>query len=124
MLRYRKFPAVEQLTQLAQNDQKACDEARGAMMRDYFASPAAQIIAHVMQELETSALERLRQGQRPEYYCGQMAALDALRSSLVALLPDHESEGIEGLTPEAEEPFFETSVYESGFDIPFKPSGE
>jgi hypothetical protein len=116
MLKYRKLPVEIALDQADQTKPGAAKQARDVFMREYFASPAAQVIATVMQRMEADSLKQVRQGERVEYNCGRMSALDDIRESLVALLPDDEATP-EDLAPEAEEPYL-TSQYESGFNFP------
>ena len=84
-MKYLEPPFVRQLMEM--KDGERAMQIRDGVMRAFFASEAAQIVASVLQSVEGNAIEACRTGTNMQFNAGRLAAVDQIRNALVALLP-------------------------------------
>lgn len=85
-MRYRQLPFIAHLTTLAAEQPAEAIKARNAAANDLVATSGFQLIISILQATEASAMDALRAGIKPEYQLGRMAAIQALRNGIGALL--------------------------------------
>lgn len=110
-MKYRPLPFIKKLESLPQDEAL---KIRDLAVAEFTRSPAAQIVASILQSIETAALDEIAQDRSVSWNAGRMAAIKSIRSVLGSLVPsDAPSEQVD--TDETEEDFL---LYDSPFSFP------
>ena len=112
MIRFKPLPLVQTIAKLVENgEQKEAVRLQQGASRELLDCQGFQFVLKILRDVQISALSQISLGQRPEYFAGQLAAVDMTRACLAALVPVEEAQ------PEQEE-LEEAFTYDSGFNIP------
>jgi hypothetical protein len=107
-LKYRQTPLYTELTLVS--DEKLRRDALGIYTRELFRTKGFQIVVQILRDLEETALKQLRRGKGGERQLGVLETVDAVRSSLLACLPEVEQGKVDFYDDEDEGLILDTSV--------------
>lgn len=105
-MKYRPLPFVETLTTLSETDPASALEQRATAMSEFARSRGAQLITHILREIEARALQALRLGIDPSRVgraLGRIEAVEEIRQSLTHLLPEGERGAVDWFDDQEEE---------------------
>jgi hypothetical protein len=115
-MRYRPNPFSIKLAELQSEDPEQARKFAEAVGSEFFASPAAGLLAQFLQNVELSALANVKLGKDVDKSIGRMSLVEDIRTFFVSLLPeDDRADGEVVLDAELEEGY----LPETGFSVPY-----
>ena len=105
-MRYRTLPLEAELNNITQTQgADAAFKVSGALLRETMATKGFQLVTGVLRNLEAAVLNQLRSVSDPSHalrLTGQLHAIEGIRRSLCALLPDAEKAQVDWFDDEDE----------------------
>jgi hypothetical protein len=114
-MKYRQLPLHAELEHLLETQgAEAMEQARSAYALELFRSKGFQIVILLLRELEQTALNKVRTGKGSDRDLGCLNAIEAIRQSLAACLPEPEREKVDFYDDEQESILLDESLNSTG----------
>lgn len=105
-MKYRPLPFIKTLEEISDSDPARAVKLRSTAMSEFSKSEGAQILTHILREIESRALMGIRLGVSPDKankMLGQIEAIESIRQSLALCLPESERETVDWFDDQEEE---------------------
>jgi hypothetical protein len=102
---YRKLPFELELEALLQQGEAKMIETRGDAFLETASTTGFQLVTALLRDLERLAMHSLRTGtgRNPDRVLGRIEAIEEIRRSLVALLPDAQKANVDWFDSEEDD---------------------